>query len=79
MEHVTILVLYYFFSCIELQSYIYYIHTHITVDLCEIPHFSMNRGPLLSPGPQMAWCPKISRALEDGPTWPTMEQCPGIV
>lgn len=38
------------------------------------PRTTMKMGPLLSPGPQMAWCPKISRALEDGPTWPTMEQ-----
>lgn len=37
------------------------------------PRTSLKMGPLLSPK-QSAWCPKISRALEDGPTWPTMEQ-----
>jgi len=37
------------------------------------PRTTMKMGPLLSPK-QTAWCPTISRALEDGPTWPTMEQ-----
>ncbi|CAK9112570.1 Elongation factor 3 (EF-3) (Eukaryotic elongation factor 3) (eEF3) [Durusdinium trenchii] len=37
------------------------------------PRSALKMGPLLSPK-HCAWCPKISRALEDGPTWPTMEQ-----
>ncbi|CAJ1348703.1 unnamed protein product, partial [Effrenium voratum] len=37
------------------------------------PRGALKMGPLLSPE-QPAWCPAISRALEDGPTWPTREQ-----
>ena len=55
---------------------ILYIYMYMSVCVTSPAALCHERGPLLSPGPQMAWCPKISRALEDGPTWPTMEQCP---
>eukprot|EP00439_Symbiodinium_sp_Y106_P006036 s5726_g1.t1 len=37
------------------------------------PPTLMKMGPLVSPK-QAPWCPKLSRALEDGPTWPSLDQ-----